>query len=560
MKRQIIFRVFIMAFIIGLFLPSNHDAAAGLAVTIRYVAPGGNNSGSCTNKSLPCKTIQYAVDKSAAGDEIHLAGSAYKATSTPLVNISKGITLRGGYSIANWNVSDKTTNPTKLSVPCAWDAGEAAIEVVTSGSVTIQDLDIDGCGIRSSSALLVERVSITDGMIDQAAPANTPLTLRNMIIQNGGVNHASATNSVATLDHVKIFNSPTDGISEVSGGGLVLSDSQIVGCSGAGIYFANAAFPSSVTRTGLEENGLGIKTKSAGTLTLNQVIIKNNQGRGVLNKGAGMVMNQVTIQGNQAVRNDTENDPGDGGGYYTSGMGSTLTDVVIEENSADGMGGGIFDKSGGVTLVRSLIASNQAGSSGGGIWSQGNLIVNDSAITGNQASPGGGIHCDACLLNMTNSAISANATAGLVSISAKIRSTNSLVVGNSGPGIDVTPGSQPAPLFDNTIFASNGGGNCPTTIVLSGDHNLSSDAACHFTGAANWSQTDPKLGGLLTNGFYSLSSSSPAIDEGDPSTCPTKDYRGFHRPVDGNLDGIAVCDIGPLEVGQKLLFLPLIVR
>ena len=37
------------------------------------------------------------------------------------------------------------------------------------------------------------------------------------------------------------------------------------------------------------------------------------------------------------------------------------------------------------------------------------------------------------------------------------------------------------------------------------------------------------------------------------------DARGTTRPLDGNLDGIRVCDMGAYEYGARLL-LPLIVR
>lgn len=37
---------------------------------------------------------------------------------------------------------------------------------------------------------------------------------------------------------------------------------------------------------------------------------------------------------------------------------------------------------------------------------------------------------------------------------------------------------------------------------------------------------------------------SPAIDAGDNDLCPTEDYLGNSRPLDGDKDGDAICDIG----------------
>src|SRR5439155_790888 len=49
---------------------------------------------------------------------------------------------------------------------------------------------------------------------------------------------------------------------------------------------------------------------------------------------------------------------------------------------------------------------------------------------------------------------------------------------------------------------------------------------------------------------HALLPGSPAIDA-DGSDCPppATDQRGFPRPVDGNDDGVATCDIGAYELG-----------
>jgi len=65
---------------------------------------------------------------------------------------------------------------------------------------------------------------------------------------------------------------------------------------------------------------------------------------------------------------------------------------------------------------------------------------------------------------------------------------------------------------------------------------------------------DPQLGPLQDNGgptpTHALLPGSPAIDAGG-SDCPppATDQRGFPRPVDGNDDGVATCDIGAYELG-----------
>jgi hypothetical protein len=555
-------RFLALGLVFGSCLAPCANGAAGKAVTIRYVSPGGSDSGSCANPSQPCRSLQFAVDHAVSGDEVRLAGGDYTIQVAPIADIRVGLTLRGGYTLTNWETADKTAHPTALKVSTLCGE-EAAIEAGALERVSIQDLDILGCGIRSSGDLLVERVSIQNGSIYHGAGANIPVTLSEVTIQGGGFTHASGANSLATLTHIMISNSPRDGIREVSGGGIALSDAQIVNCAGMGIVFATGAVPSSVTHAWIHGNQVGIETRSGGILTLDQVTIEDNRGRGVIDKSAGMMMTHVTIQGNHAIRDDANDDLGDGGGIYTLGKGSTLTDVVIRENTADGNGGGIYDKGGKSPITRSTLAGNQAGGSGGGIWSAGTPDFIDSAITGNQAAAGGGIFCHFCGVSLTNSAVSMNAAGGIVAERGKVVLLNSLVVGNSGLGVDDLledpPDDRSILSFDNSLLALNTGGNCAVTALLEGSHNLSSDASCSFSGESNRSQIDPQLSGLLANGFYNMSPSSPAVDQGNPATCPTNDYRGIPRPLDGNGDGVAVCDIGPLEVGWRVL-LPMVVR
>lgn len=69
--------------------------------------------------------------------------------------------------------------------------------------------------------------------------------------------------------------------------------------------------------------------------------------------------------------------------------------------------------------------------------------------------------------------------------------------------------------------------------------------------SASCSSRLAKLGPLQDNGgatqTHALLSGSPAIDAGDNTACPGTDQRDVVRPVDGNSDRVAICEIGAVE-------------
>ncbi|MBV9067387.1 MAG: hypothetical protein JO093_19705 [Acidobacteria bacterium] len=102
--------------------------------------------------------------------------------------------------------------------------------------------------------------------------------------------------------------------------------------------------------------------------------------------------------------------------------------------------------------------------------------------------------------------------------------------------------------MNNTIIASNSGGNCfiASGSIFAGSHNLQfGDSTCPAVPVA-----DPLLGPLTNNGgptrTMSLGANSPAIDAGDSGVAPATDQRGNPR-TDGNGDGTVIADIGAYE-------------
>jgi len=253
-------------------------------------------------------------------------------------------------------------------------------------------------------------------------------------------------------------------------------------------------------------NGVDSTTEIRGS------IIKDNAGPGIDSIGSLNVTNS-TIEGNIA--------PGGGGGMLLAGT-ATLTGVTISANEGT-PGGGIYSGSGTFVLRNSTITGNYAPSqlgplgrvpgTGGGIRHiSGELVLDSVTIANNRADDeGAGIH---------------HIVAGTV------RLHNTIVAANLG---------------------NDGVENCFGPIESAG-YNLEDADSCQLTMPSDHINIDPLFEPLGDYGgptqTLALRSNSPAIDSGDFGQCPPVDQRGQTRPVDGDGDGQAVCDIGAFEAQQ----------
>ena len=223
-----------------------------------------------------------------------------------------------------------------------------------------------------------------------------------------------------------------------------------------------------------------------------------------------------------------------GGGIRIRDGSPEIFDNVIYGNTADD-GGGV-SISGGRPLIRgNVVYSNTAADRGGGIYMWGaNPIVDNNAIYHNVADyDGGGLY------------MSGEATPTI-----SYNTIYSNTAASRGGGIYMKGGS--APLITNNVVASNtedgiaAGVATPTLDYNVVWANWPLDYSGGLSAGPNSISADPLFLDAGA-GDLRLSAGSPAIDAGNDGVCPATDLRGIDRPVDGDGDLSATCDIGAYE-------------
>ena len=188
------------------------------------------------------------------------------------------------------------------------------------------------------------------------------------------------------------------------------------------------------------------------------------------------------------ANNIAEHDSGSnayGGAIYVAESTADLQNMTFTGNSAEQHGGAVYGWGSTMSLLNVTVTDNQAGTAG------------------EEPGLGGGLW----ILNST------------------ITLANTLLAGNFA---DIAP-------------------DCSGEIT-SADYNLFNDlTGCTFTPAAHdLTNLAPHLAAF--NGqVVPLTANSPALDAANPATCPADDQLHTLRPIDGDQDGVAVCDIGAYE-------------
>lgn len=456
------------------------------------------------------------------------------------------------------------------------------------GIMTITD-DLDA-GLRS---VTIRDLTLTGGTARGAIENHETLLLEDVTILNnqsgtsgGGLYSSPDENTQSTtIRRCSFIGNHAD---SAQGGGIAVYNTVTIEGSyfignysgnnkGGGAYLVLYNPPHTATITGTVFNGNtaasdgGNLYLSAGQYTTTVITSSTfTDGETTAGRGGGAFIATsysptTTIHIIGATFQDNEAEL-DGGNLYiqaNASGGSALVEVSIFTGgmTAAGDGGNIYaaeddeEEPLHLTIRRSEISEGTAGYDtnaelGGGIFTASDLTLENVTISSNSAHTGGGIY-----------------TAGESSGSTFKNVTLVYNTHDGTYGAGIYKGNTGVINFQNSIVALNNqysscsGHTCDCYTGgadISTGNNLENGDSCGF----NYSNTDPLLSPLGMHGgisrTHALLSGSQAIDAGNNATCLADDQRGWYRPLDGDENGTATCDIGAYEYSHLLRFLPLI--
>lgn len=521
-----------------------------LQSTILYVKPG--EAGDCYSWDTACD-LQDALALAEDGDQVWVAAGTYKPTTgtdrTATFLLESGVAIYGGFAGTETSLAERDwkTNLTTLS----GDIGTEAVNTDNSYHV------VTGNG--ASETTVLDGFIISGGYANGSSPNNDGGGMHNINSSSPKLTNVVFSGNAASNDGGGMFNvggSPkltnvvfSENTTSVSGGGMYTYSSNLM--------LTNVDFLNNSARFGAGLNNID------GNIKLIDVLFSENTatngGGGMENGYCSPVLINVTFSGNTSGSN--------GGGMNDNYGSPTLINVTFSDNTS-ASGGGLRNNGSSSTLINVTFSNNTATIGGGmSTTSYSNASLTNVTFSENSAiSKGGGMYNNfsyASLKNVTFSANTSNDLGGGMynyqsnpTLTNITFSENTATASDGGGGIynDGVSSNGSHPVVVNSILWAN------TPDQISNDDWSSANVTYSIIQGGGYPDpsnidADPLLNSLADNGGFTqtraLREFSPAIDAGEPNDLAT-DQRGFYRPIDGDGDGSAICDMGAFEYGSFL--------
>lgn len=320
-------------------------AAQAPASEVYHVAP------SCAGVPNCYTTVQAAVDEADDGDVIKVAAGTYTElhprlvdyrTITQVVHVDRSVTIRGGYTVTDWDVPDALANPTVLDargqgrvlyvadVPRLGESISPLIEglIVTGGDAT--GLGGGPLGEDSGGGIYVDADMVT---------IRGSQVFSNAAQYGGGVYIGMGT---AALNGVTVTSNTAE-----YGGGLFLSNDAVT--------VDNSVLASNAASYG---GGLFLSSRVA---TLRRNVVSTNTATA---SGGGMLllrMADAVLDGNRIL----DNSAGSGGGLYVEKTDPTLSNNIVAHNQAGAAGSGLYVLDASPRLLHTTLVRSEGGDGSG---------------------------------------------------------------------------------------------------------------------------------------------------------------------------------------------------
>ena len=490
-----------------------------------YVNTIGVDSGDCSARTAPCRTIQYGVDQAVAGDEVRVAAGVYTGVNTnggqrQVLYLNKSVKIVGGFPATGWGSPDPIANPTIL------DAGGdgRVVTIVGEISPTLQGFSVTGGDAEGLGGVLQETdagggilvISATATIENNQIFSNTArvggglclhespsLVAGNRVFSNTAVSDGAGGGAYLLSSAATLGDNQFDHNGAVRGGGILLDSSDAILTHNAIKY-----------NTAVHAGG-GLLAQAGVPRLLGNIFSSNTAG--TMGGGVALFDSPAVLSGSDVYSNTAEEL---GGGLYLSASDATLSDNAVTRNTAQDSGGGLRVLGSAPVLLRNVLRYNVAYEWGGGLYlTDSNADLENTVVADNWAGvSGSGAYIGSSSPRLAHSTVARNSGGdgtGLVITDQLHPSTGvvltNTIVSNHSVGVLVTAASDAALhgvlWHANTTGNVSGGGSILRTGEVTGDPVFAADG-------------------------YHIGPGSAALDVGVAGPLDS-DIDDFHRPYNG---------------------------